>query len=101
MMNSTKATLVATLLMHVILFIAVEHALSSGSDFQIMALIILWCVGSLTAAYQFRKLTRSQKTKTRLIKLSHIALWLIALLPISLGAFLLFLAVALHGVDFR
>lgn len=100
-MNRTKATLVVTLLMHVILFIAVEHAFSTGSDFQIIALIILWCIGSLTAAYQFRKVTRSQRAKTLLVKLSSFFLWLIALLPISLGSLLLFLEVALNGVDFR
>ncbi|WP_206358567.1 hypothetical protein, partial [Vibrio parahaemolyticus] len=100
-MNRTKATLIVTLLMHVILFIAVEHAFSRGSDFQIIALIILWCIGSLTAAYQFRKVTRSQREKTFLVKLSGFALWFIALLPISLGALLLFLVVVLNDVDFR
>ena len=100
-MSRTKATLLVTLLMHVILFMAVEHALSTGSDFQIIALIILWCIGSLTAAYQFRKVTRSQRAKTFLVKLSNFVLWFIALLPISLGSLLLFLAVALNGVDFR
>ncbi|GIU18456.1 hypothetical protein [Shewanella sp. MBTL60-007] len=100
-MNRIKAILIATLLMHAMLFIAVEHTFSRGSDFQIIALIILWCIGSLIAAYQFRKATRSQSTKTFLVKLGNVALWLIALLPISLGALLLFLAVALNGVDFR
>ena len=100
-MNRIKTTLIITLAMHVILFIAVEHAFSSGSDFQVMALILLWSAGSLTAAIQFRKATRAQGTKTFLIKLSHVVLWLTALLPISLGGFLLFLAVALNGVDFR
>ena len=100
-MNKIKATLIITLAMHVILFIAVEHALSRGSDFQIMALSLLWCAGSLAAAMQFRKVTRAQETKTFLIKLSHVVLWLTALLPISLGGFLLFLAVVLNGVDFR
>ncbi|WP_219587833.1 hypothetical protein, partial [Vibrio parahaemolyticus] len=60
-MSRIKVTLIATLLMHAMLFIAVEHAFSRGSDFQIIALIILWCIGSLTAAYQFRKVTRSQR----------------------------------------
>ncbi|MGD8110694.1 hypothetical protein [Vibrio campbellii] len=100
-MSRIKATLVATMLMHVMLFVAVEHAFSRGSDFQIIALIILWCIGSLTSAYQFRKSSRYQSEKTFLVKLSGFVLWLIALLPISLGAFLLFLAVALNGVDFR
>ncbi len=100
-MSRIKSTLIATLLMHVMLFIAVEYAFSRGGDFQIIALIILWCIGSLTAAYQFRKATRSERAKTFLVKLSSFALWLIALLPISLGAFLLFLTVALNGVDFR
>ncbi|NIY92018.1 hypothetical protein [Vibrio diazotrophicus] len=100
-MNKTKATLIITLAMHVILFIAVERALSRGSDFQIMAAILLWCAGSLTAATQFRKAIREQEVKTFLTKLSHVMLWLIALLPISLGGFLLFLVVALSGLDFR
>ncbi|HGS5851957.1 TPA: hypothetical protein ACMD2S_004513, partial [Vibrio parahaemolyticus] len=99
-MSRIKATLIATLLMHVMLFIAVEHAFSRGSNFQIITLIILWCTGSLTAAYQFRKATYSQRAKTFLVKLSSFVLWFIALLPISLGALLLFLTVALNGVDF-
>ncbi|EJN6829831.1 hypothetical protein ACT31I_003959 [Vibrio cidicii] len=100
-MNRIKAILIITLAMHAILFLAVEHAFSRGSDFQIMSLILLWCAGSLIAATQFRKATRGQRGKTFLMKLSHVALWLIALLPISLGGFLLFLVVALNGVDFR
>ncbi|PQJ49094.1 hypothetical protein BTO01_26785 [Vibrio jasicida] len=99
-MSRIKAILIATLLMHVMLFIVVEHAFSRGSDFQIIALITLWCIGSLTAAYQFQKVTRFQRNKTFLGKLSSFALWLIALLPISLGVLLLFLAMALNGVDF-
>ncbi|MBH9742513.1 hypothetical protein [Vibrio navarrensis] len=100
-MNRIKVILIITLAMHVMLFIAVKHAFSRGSDFQTMVLILLWCAGSLTAATQFRKATREQGRKTFLIKLSHVVLWLIALLPISLGGFLLFLVIALNGVDFR
>ncbi|CZF87109.1 hypothetical protein GMA8713_05155 [Grimontia marina] len=101
-MSRIKATLIATLLMHVMLFIAVDHVFSRGrSDSQIIGLVILWCIGSLTAAYQFPKVTRSQREKTFLVKLTSFALWLISLLLIGLGAVLLFLAVALNGVGFR
>jgi hypothetical protein len=100
-MKRTSITLIVTLLMHAMFVIAADYSLSRGSDFQTIMLITLWSAGSVLAVVKLRKAIQVQGIKTIVERVGYVILYLIALLPLSLGGLFIFLAIALTGEDFR
>lgn len=100
-MKTIRGVFIATLLMHSVFFIASDYAFSHSSDFQTEMLMIIWSCAAVITLIMLHKVARIQPSITIFEKAECVILYIIALIPFSLGGFFLFLALALHGADFK
>ncbi|WP_167489538.1 hypothetical protein [Vibrio ouci] len=98
-MKKSQLMFIYILVVHLALLVGSQFI--GGSDFELYLLLGVWGFISIFGAFQLRSEIRAQGTNTWSDKLIFFIACLLALAAVIAISFILFLAIALNGADFR
>lgn len=83
--------IIITMLMQVVIFIALKNVWFHGSEADIIMFTAIWLCGSVVSLARLRKAIVAQSITSLFDKVGSVFLFVITLVPLSLGSSFIFL----------